>query len=50
MTWEEAKAATLLLSEERVGRAVREAGAREDVAFERSKAILRREAVRRGPR
>jgi hypothetical protein len=41
MTWAEANAALLLLSEERVGTRVRELGAQEDAAYERSKAVLR---------
>lgn len=47
MTWDEAKAATLLLAEERLGTRVREAQAREDATFEQSKSILRREEAKR---
>lgn len=50
MTWDEAKAALLLLAEEGVGRRVREEAAREDATYERSKAILRAEEKSRGPR
>ena len=41
MTWDEAKAALQLLSEERVGKRVRQVEAQEDAAYERSKAVLR---------
>lgn len=50
MSWNEARAATLLLSEERVGWRVREAQAREDAALARSLGILRAEGRGRGPR
>jgi hypothetical protein len=41
MTWAEANAALLLLSEERVGTRVREFQAQEDAAYARSKEALR---------
>jgi hypothetical protein len=50
MTWDDAKAALQLLSEERVGIRVRQAEAAETARLERSAAILRAEEKRRGPR
>ena len=47
MTWDEARAALLLLAEERVGTSVRTAAAREDAALSRSLAVLRAEEARR---
>ncbi len=50
MNWDEARAALLLLAEERVGGRVRSIQAREDAELERSLGYLRAEGVKRGPR
>jgi hypothetical protein len=50
MTWAEANAATQLLAEEKIGTRVRRAEAMEQAQYERSKAALQRDEVRRGTR
>lgn len=50
MSWTEANAATQLLAEEKIGTHARRAEAAEEARYQRSKAALRRDEVKHGPR